>query len=159
MQVTTPAPPSTYAPVPFDDLGPDAVAELDGWDVSEREADHVVLTNGERVVELFVIDGVATADEALERFYDDVHPEFEELTRSPIERLGAPSGRFVSVAGSQYVATRAGQQGTSTMSGSVVVGVRADGSAVVLTTSRPGSSSAGELAGDGQLLTAILAHA
>ncbi len=160
VQVTTPAPPSTYAPVPFDDLGPDAVAELDGWNVSERDADHVVLTNGERVVELFVIDGVATADEALERFYDDVRPELEELTRSPIERLGAPSGRFVSVAGSR-VRRDEGRPARHVDDVRVRSSPRSGPTAAqsCSTTSRDGSSSAGELAGDGQLLTAILAHA
>jgi hypothetical protein len=44
------------------------------------------------------------------------------------------------------------------MSGAIVAGVRADGTAVVLATSRSGSSSPEELAADGGLLTAILAH-
>jgi hypothetical protein len=157
-QVTTPAPPSTYAEVPFDDVGPAAIDVLDGWSESARDGDHVAFDNGDEVVELFLISGVPTADAALEHFYDDVRPDLEELTRSDITRLGAPSGRFVSVAGSEYTATSAGQQGTSTMSGSIVAAVRSDGTAVVLTTSRSGSSSASELAADGELLTAIVAH-
>jgi hypothetical protein len=158
VQVTTPAPPSTFPAVPFGDVGPGSIAALDGWSEHDRSADHVAFTRDDEMVEVFVIDGVPTADAALETFYDDVRPELEELTRSPITRLGAPSARFVSVAGSEYTATTARLQATSTMSGSIVAAVRPDGTAVVLTTSRSGDSSRAELAADAEQLTALLAH-
>ena len=158
VQVTTPAPPSTFPAVPLGDVGPGSVAALDGWSEHDRSADHIAFTRDDEMVEVFVIDGVVTADAALETFYDDVRPELEELSKSPITRLGAPSARFVSVVGSEYVATTARQQGTSTMSGSIVAAVRPDGSSVVLATSRSGESSRAELAADAQLLTALLAH-
>ena len=158
VQVTTPAPPSTFPAVPFEQFGPSAVAALAGWSEHDRSSDHVSFTRDGEMVEVFTLDGVANADDALARFYDDVEPDLEELTRSPIERLGAPSARFLSVAGSEYVATTARQQATSTMSGSIVAAVRPDGSAVVVTTSRSGESSPAELADDAELLGAILAH-
>jgi hypothetical protein len=158
VQVTTPTPPSTFPALPFDDVGPGSVTALDGWGEHDRSADHLAFTRDDEMVEVFVIDGVATADAALETFYDDVRPELEELTRSPMTRLGAPSARFLSVAGSEYIATTARQQGTSTMSGTIVTAVRPDGTAVVLTTSRAGESSADELAADAVLLEAILAQ-
>ena len=158
VQVTTPSPPSTFPAVQFGELDPSAVPELADWTVSDRTDDHLTLTDGDRLIEVFVVDDVATADEALEQFYDDVKPNLEELTRSPITRLGAPSSRFVSVAGSEYVATSAGQQGSSTMTGAIVAGARPDGTAFVITSSRPGTSSPDELANDANLLRAILAH-
>jgi hypothetical protein len=158
VQVTTPPAPSTFPAVPFEQIGSSAISALEGWSEHDRSRDHVSFTRDDEMVEMFVVGGVATADDALDTFYDDVRPELEELTRSPIARLGAPSARFLSVAGSEYVATTARQQGTSTMSGSIVAAVRPDGSAVVLTTSRSGESSPAELAADADLLGAILAH-
>jgi len=158
VQVTTPAPPSTYSAVPFAEFDVSDVPELAGWTVSDRSADHLLLSDEDQVIEVFVIDGVATADEALDQFYDDVKPDLEELNRSPVTRLGAPSSRFVSVAGAEYVATSAGQQGSSTMTGAIVAGVRADGTAVIITSSRAGTSSEAELAHDAELLRATLAH-
>ena len=158
VQVTTPTPPSTFPAVPFGEVGPGTVTALDGWSEHDRSADHVAFTRDDEIVEVFVIDGVATADAALETFHDDVRPELEELTSSPTTRLGAPSARFLSVAGFEYVATTARQQGTSTMSGTIVAAVRPDGTAVVLTTSRAGESSESELAADAELLGAILAR-
>lgn len=157
-QVTAPAPPSTFAAVPFGEFVPDAVPELDEWSVTDRSGDRLTLSDGDQVIDIFLIDGVATADEALEQFYDDVKPELEELTRSPITRMGAPSSRFISVAGSEYLATSAGQQGSSTMTGAIVAGVRPDGTAVIVTSSRAGTSSTDELANDAGLLSAIIAH-
>jgi len=159
--VTTPAPPSTYPAVPLGELEPGAVTALDGWTVAERSTDHLSLTDGEQVVEVFMDDGADSADsadDALADFYDRVRPDLEEMTRSPITRLGAPSSRFESVEASEYEATTAGQQGTSVMSGAIVAGVRADGSSVVITSSRAGRSSAEQLAVDGELLRAILAR-
>jgi hypothetical protein len=156
VQVTTPAPPSTFPAVPLGDVGPGSIAALDGWSEHDRSADHVAFTRDDEMVEVFVIGGVATADAALETFYDDVRPELEELSKSPITRLGAPSARFLSVAGSEYTATTARQQGTSTMSGSIVAAVRPDGTAVVLATSRSGESSGAQLAADAELLESIL---
>jgi len=157
-QVTTPAPTSTYPAVLFAEFEPSAVPELVGWSMSDRSSDHVRLSDGHEVIDVFLIDHAATADDALEQFYDDVNPDLEELTRSPITRLGAPSSRFVSVAGSAYVATSAGQQGSSTMTGAIVAAVRLDGTAVVITSSRAGTSSTDDLAHDGELLRAILAR-
>lgn len=156
--VTNPAPPSTYAIVALGELQPGAVPELDGWTVVDRRADRLSLTDGDQVIEIFLLDGVANADDALERFYDRVRPDLEEMTRSPIARLGAPNSRFDSVAGSEFAATIAGQQGTSMMSGAIVAGVRSDASAVVIASSRAGTSSTDDLAGDGVLLRAILAR-
>jgi hypothetical protein len=158
VQVTTPAAPSTFPAVPFEQIGSSAVSALEGWTEHDRSPDHVAFTRDDEMVEMFAVGGVATADDALETFYEDVRPELEELTRSPIARLGAPSSRFLSVAGSEYVATTARQQGTSTMSGSIIAAVRPDGTSVVLTTSRSGASSAGELADDAELLGAVLAQ-
>ena len=73
-------------------------------------------------------------------------------------RLGAPSNRFLTVLGSQFVATDAEQLVTRTSSGSVVTAARPNGTAVVLAVSRPGRSSDEELAADGELLRAILAR-
>ena len=78
-------------------------------------------------------------------------------TPEPV-RLGAPSSRFLTVLGSQFVATDAEQLATTTISGSVVTAARPDGSAVVLAVSRPETSSAEELTDDGELLRASLAH-
>jgi hypothetical protein len=158
VQVTTPAPPSTFPAVPFEQVDPSSVAALAGWSEHDRSADHVSFTQDDEMVEVFTLDSVATADDALATFDDDVRPELEELTGSAISRLGAPSGRFLSVAGFEYVATTARQQGTSTMSGTIVAAVRPDGTAVVLTTSRAGESSERQLAADAELLGAILAR-
>ncbi len=158
VQVTTPAPPSTFPAMQFAELDPRVVPELDGWTVSDRTDDHLTLTDGDQMIEVFVIDDAATADEAFVQFYDDVQPNLEELTRSPMTRLGAPSSRFISVAGSEYAATSAGQQGSSTMTGAIVAGARPDGTAVVITSSRAGTSSPDELASDANLLRVILAH-
>lgn len=156
--VTTPAPPSTYAAIGLGEFGPGAMPALDGWTVAERSDDHLSMTDGDQVVEIFLSGGADSADDAMANFYDEVRPELEEMAPSPITRLGSPSSRFESVAGSEYVATTAGQQGTSVMTGAIVAGVRTDGSSVVITSSRAGRSSAEQLAADGDLLRAILAR-
>jgi hypothetical protein len=156
--VTNPAPPSTHPAVPVDEFDPGGVPGLDGWIVADRERDLVSLTNGDVVIEILTMDDVVNADDALEQFYDRVGSDLEEMERSPITRLGAPSSRFESVAGSEYVATMAGQQGTSVMTGAIVAGVRADGTGIVVTSSRSGPSSPDELVADALLLNAILAR-
>ncbi len=64
----------------------------------------------------------------------------------------------VTAAGSQFVGTDARPQATTTVSGSAVAAGRADGDAVLIAISRPGTSSVEQLAADGDLLRAILGH-
>lgn len=156
--VTNPAPPPTFAAIPLGQLDPVAVPELAGFEVEERDDDRASFADGDHVVQLFTLTGIVNADDALERFEDEMSAQVATIERSPIVRLGAPSARFQSVAGWEYAAASAGQQGASTMSGAIVVGVRADGTAVVITSSRPGTSSPAELAADAVLLGAILAR-
>jgi hypothetical protein len=158
--VTNPAPPTTFAAVPLDELDASRVSALEGWSVSSRDGDHVTFTNDDdEVLDVFVLGRATTAAEAMAQFYDDrVGSDVGDVTGSPLTLLGAPSERYVSVAGSQYVATAPRQQGTIVVSGSTVTAVGEDGRAVVIATSRLGTSSDEELAADGELLRSLLAH-
>ncbi|MGH9136607.1 MAG: hypothetical protein ACRD0G_06105 [Acidimicrobiales bacterium] len=156
--VTNPAPPSTYAAIPLAELEPGDVPELQGWSVTSRGDDHVTFAGGDAVVDVFVYGEAINADAALDRFYADVRADLAEVTASPVARLGAPSSRFVYVAGSQFVATDAEQHGTVAISGSVIAAVGTDGHVVVIAVSRDGRSTADQLAADGELLRAILAR-
>lgn len=155
--VTTPPPPSTFAAVPISELDADEVPELSGWIVTSDGADHVALTRGDEGLDIFSIEA-ASAQDAIDWFYDRTSGELAAGTASPVVLLGAPNERFVAVAGSQFLASEVDQQGTTTVSGSVIGAAGSDGSAIVLTVSRPESSSAQQLAADGELLRAILAH-
>lgn len=155
--VTNPSPPSTYAAVALADLDPADVAELAAWSVSSRRGKHMALDSDGQALDIWTIDE-ATTGAALDWFADEIADELTDIDTSPVVLLGSPSDRFVGVAGTQFLGRDAGQQGTQVVSGSVLVGVRADGGAVVMAVSRPGRSSDDELAADGELLRAVLAH-
>jgi hypothetical protein len=155
--VTTPAPPSTYAAIPLTELSATTAPALAGWTVAARDSDHVGFSDGDQVVDVFAVDA-ADAAAALDWFYDRAGGDVSGLDSAEQVRLGAPSSRFLTVLGSQFVATDADQLVTRTSSGSVVTAARPNGTAVVLAVSRPGRSSDEELAADGELLRAILAR-
>jgi hypothetical protein len=155
--VTTPAPPSTYAAIPLAELSAATVPALAGWARQSGADEHVSFTDGGEVVDIFTV-AAADAATALDWLYDRAGGDVARMASPEPVRLGAPSNRFLTVLGSQFVATDAEQLATTTISGSVVTAARLDGSAVVLAVSRPGTSSAEELTADGELLRAILAH-
>ena len=155
--VTIPPPPSTFPAVPLAELDASDVAELRGWTLVSQDDGHVAFERGDQIVDIVRADA-SSAGDALDWFYDRVGADVADLSDSPTVRLGVPTSRFLSVAGSQFVATDAGQQGTSTISGSALAAGRTDGDAIVIAISRPGTSSAARLAADGELLRAILAH-
>jgi hypothetical protein len=155
--VTTPAPPSTYAATPLTELSATTAPALAGWTLVARDSDHVGFSDGDQVVDVFAVDA-ADAAAALDWFYDRAGGDVSGLDSAEQVRLGAPSSRFLTVLGSQFVATDADQLVTRTSSGSVVTAARPNGTAVVLAVSRTGRSSDEELAADGELLRAILAR-
>jgi hypothetical protein len=156
--VTTAPPPPTFAAIALADLDPADVPELSGWTVESRGDDHVALTRDGEVLDVFVDVEAGSADEAVEWLLRRADGDLADLTTSPLVRLGSPNDRFGAVIGSQFAATDARQQGTSTVSGSVVAGARPDGTAVVVTVTRPATSSGAQLAADGELLQALLAQ-
>ncbi len=155
--VTTPAPPSTYAAIPLTELSATTAPALAGWTLVSRGSERVRFSDGDEVVDVFAVDA-ADAAAALDWFYDRAGGDVSGLDSAEPVRLGAPSSRFLTVLGSQFVATDAEQLVTRTISGSVVAAARPNGTAVVLAVSRPGRSSDEELAADGELLRAILAR-
>jgi hypothetical protein len=150
--VAPPVPTPTVAPRPLAELS------LPGWDLVTSDDGYVELSDGNQVIEVFVVDPAPDAATALDRFLADRDDDFADFTTSPTDRLGAPASRWVSVSGAEYTGTRAGQQGTVTVTGSVVAGVDADGATVVIVSSRDGIASAAERSADGALVNALLAQ-
>lgn len=145
------------------ELSPASIDALAGWDVVEQRADYAAFTDGTVIVELFAIDVAADASPAdagivLARFLDDQMSGAERVTVSEAAPLGASRPEYTSVAGAEYVAVAASQQGTRTLSGAAVAAMAGPDAAVVVTTSREGRASAGELAADAELIQAVLAH-
>lgn len=161
-----PPPPtaSTVAASAIGDLSPDAVAALSGWEVVEQRADYAAFSDGTVVVEIFAVDGAADgvaptdAGVTLTEFLDDRLADAEHVTVSETAPQAAARPEFTSVAGAEYVAVTAGQQGTRTMSGAAIAAVDSSGASVVVTTSREGRASDADLAADAELLQAVLAH-
>jgi hypothetical protein len=154
--LTTPQPPSTFAAVPLAGLPAATVPGLDGWTVASIDA-HVGYVDGDETVDVFAVDATDAAV-ALDWFYERAGRATSDVRNPAPVRLGAPGSRFLTVLDSQFVATDAEQLATTTISGSVIAAARRDGSAVVIAISRPGTSSTEELAADGVLPRAILAH-
>lgn len=156
-----PPPPvaSVVAALPLGELTVDSIDVLAGWSVVDRQDGYVAFSDGTVVVEVFTVaDPSATdAGTVLTTFLADQLSDAERLTVSDTAAQGAARSEFVSVAGAEYVAVTAGQQGTRTMSGAAVAAV-GPGSAVVVTSSREGRASTVDLAGDAELLQAVLAH-
>lgn len=156
-----PPPPvaSVVAALPIGELTVDSIDVLSGWTVVDHQDDYVAFSDGTVVVEVFTVaDPSATdAGTVLTTFLTDQLSDAERLTISDAASQGAARSEFASVAGAEYVAVTTGQQGTRTMSGAAVAAV-GPGSAVVVTSSREGRASTADLAGDAELLQAVLAH-
>ena len=150
--VTVRPPSSTVAPRPLSEL------TLDGWDIVTSRDDYLELSDGSQVIEVFVVDPAADAATALDTFLSDRRDDFADFTSSPTDRLGAPASRWMSVAGAEYSGTRASQQGTITVTGSVVAGVDAEGATVVIVSSRNGVATDAERSADGILVNELLAQ-
>lgn len=150
---------SVLAASPVDELTPDSVGALAGWDVVDRQGGYVAFSDGAVVVEVFAVaeSSPAAAGTVLADFLDGRLADADQLAISDSAPQAAARSDFVSVAGAEYVAVTAGQQGTRTMSGAALAAVGSD-SAVVATTSREGRASAAELAADAELLQSVLAH-
>lgn len=141
-------------PAAFD---PDAAEGLDGWSVVARGPGYLRLGRGAELVEVFVRGPATDATAVLQSFLADLDDGLSTVSASPPTLLAASESRWMSVVGAEYTATRATQQGTTTISGSVVAAVDTEGAAVVLTTSRAGAASAAQRAADGALLADVLA--
>jgi hypothetical protein len=153
-------PPASFASspgTPLSELDPADVDGLGGWDVVTRSDDYLLFARGSERIEVFGRGAAPDATTALAGFVADLDDDMSTLDVSAPTLLASPDPRWMSVVGTEYSATRSGQQTTTAITGSIVAAVATDGSTVVLTTSRHGPSTAAQRFADGAVLNVLLA--